>query len=228
MKISKSSLISIFTLPLIAMGGCSVKDFCAKNPKLCTFPIPSPTPSSTPAPSPSPTAAPSPSPSPIESPSPSPIPSPSPTSIPTAPPTPTPSRTSTIKIIMLDYGGDCKQKGVRFTYKLGCKEALVTATPKEGENGHRPDGSPCTVPNCDAPDHTYNIEWAIGTACDTHPDKCVWFVAQADAGPFLITENGGNGFNMKFIPKSRGSARVWVKLTEPQGPYLQARDVTIQ
>jgi hypothetical protein len=133
---------------------------------------------------------------------------------------------------MLDYGGDCKVPGVRFTYPLGCKEALVTATPKEAE--------PCAAPNCDAPDHGYDIEWGIGQGCGDGHDLpagqcrkvvssgCVFFKASADAGPFYVDENGARGFNKRFVPQSLGDNMVWVFLHEPQGTFCQNRNVSIK
>ena len=236
-------LRALAVLLCTVLVGC---DIVRRIPDLIPSPKPSPSaePSPVPEPSPAPTPEPTPTPTPTPSPeppqpSPSPTPTATPSPAPTAPPSVAPGATDVVKILMLDYGGPCKEKGLRFSYKNGCEYALVTATPKEGDGGKRPNGSACASPNCDSQNHTLNIEWAVGSNCGRFDEAgrhcaqnrtsgCVFFTEGADAGPFLIVDNGANGFNKRFEPQGRGAARVWVFINEPQGSFCQSRDVTIR
>ena len=133
--------------------------------------------------------------------------------------------TDTAYIRLFMYGGDCKKlgdcrHGLACTLPLGCEAGMLTATPKQAK--------PCKVPNCDSTNHSYNIEWAIGTACNERPKGCVWFKHSVDAGPFRVEDNGAEGFNKLIVPQSRGAADLWVKLTEPQDTYYHVRHIFIR
>lgn len=216
---------------LVLLGGmASCLDKFPQVPP--TPPSPSaPIPSAPPVePSPCPVASPCPvCPTPTPEPVPTATPTPTPTPEPTAPPEPH-DKTDVVALLVLDYGGPCKQQGIRFDYRAGCGEALVTATPKQGTSGRKPNGSPCAVGNCDSQNHGRDLHWYVGEACNLQPAPCVELLQghTTDVGDALLTVRGEELFNLVIEPKRRGTFHLWGVLHEPQGTFFQDRVVTIR
>lgn len=208
-KICSGTLVGLF---LIGLMGCP--------PIVVNLPPPTPKPSPAasqppqPMPSISPIPEPTPTPTPGPSPTPEPTPTPRPTPVSTPAPTPTPDPggfSDVTKLLLLNYG-KC-EIGKPFLLKRGCKELLVTATPKASP--------PCVNDNCDAESHGRRLSWKVtapGGLVLPVPDEGetqVGNCAVLSPGPIELT------FNRTIKPKNGGcSFKLRVDLDAPDGQHF--------